>query len=452
MAYWYFPSNDHGENKGINDSGVATFRGTPLKSLAREICQNSLDAATDKTVRVDFSNFEISTTANLREGEITTLSMPGFSKADFDNEQDYSDAYREECPYLFETVSYRSVTASVEEDDSFAEDDKFYLVGGEKLPLKILYSSNNPNNYFSTAFRIIREKLKYRWDIQFEEFVFVPEMHTIDKIPTEGYDIYIYERYMPANLPESGIAIISDPWYDIHGAGFSVGTPQYLRGLTYLSSEEEHAIIKNLTPEEIGLTQYTEILNPDASYLPLLYCGNEPVLYATNKHDETVSGANVVLMPFSLNLSNFPIVIDFPLMMYNIVEYYMPSTIVNYVYDVNQSIQLNSRGDNLTIKAPDGGVETLYEFPSRVTITTPGMYSLSYLDANGDESTPEQFYVKIPDSESNIVAQFDSLDNPHFMVVEEKEDIINTDILLYFAIALVALLFCEWWLHTREQY
>ena len=50
MAYWYFPSNDHGENKGINDSGVATFRGTPLKSLAREICQNSLDAATGKTV------------------------------------------------------------------------------------------------------------------------------------------------------------------------------------------------------------------------------------------------------------------------------------------------------------------------------------------------------------------------------------------------------------------
>lgn len=61
MASWYFPSNDHGENKGINDSGVATFRGTPLKSLAREICQNSLDAATGKTVRVDFSNFEIPT-------------------------------------------------------------------------------------------------------------------------------------------------------------------------------------------------------------------------------------------------------------------------------------------------------------------------------------------------------------------------------------------------------
>ena len=62
MTNWYFPSNDHGENKGINDSGVATFRGTPLKSLAREICQNSLDAAIEnETVRVDFSDFTIET-------------------------------------------------------------------------------------------------------------------------------------------------------------------------------------------------------------------------------------------------------------------------------------------------------------------------------------------------------------------------------------------------------
>lgn len=59
MAQWRFPSNDHGENKGINDSGVAQFRGTPLRSLAREICQNSLDAARAKTVTVEFNAFDI---------------------------------------------------------------------------------------------------------------------------------------------------------------------------------------------------------------------------------------------------------------------------------------------------------------------------------------------------------------------------------------------------------
>lgn len=58
---WSFISNQHGEIKGINDSGVATFRGTPLKSLAREICQNSLDAYVDETpVLVEFHSFDIS--------------------------------------------------------------------------------------------------------------------------------------------------------------------------------------------------------------------------------------------------------------------------------------------------------------------------------------------------------------------------------------------------------
>lgn len=60
MAEWRFPSNDDGEIKGLNDTGVAMFRGTPLRSLAREICQNSLDAARNETVIVEFSEFVIS--------------------------------------------------------------------------------------------------------------------------------------------------------------------------------------------------------------------------------------------------------------------------------------------------------------------------------------------------------------------------------------------------------
>lgn len=44
---WRFPSNDYGQIFGIADSGVETFKGTPMKSLAREICQNSIDAGSD---------------------------------------------------------------------------------------------------------------------------------------------------------------------------------------------------------------------------------------------------------------------------------------------------------------------------------------------------------------------------------------------------------------------
>lgn len=44
---WRFPLNDYGQIFGIADSGVETFKGTPMKSLAREICQNSIDAGSD---------------------------------------------------------------------------------------------------------------------------------------------------------------------------------------------------------------------------------------------------------------------------------------------------------------------------------------------------------------------------------------------------------------------
>lgn len=55
---WSFPHNNNGDINGISDSGVETFLGTPLKSLAREICQNSIDAGVEgKTVEVEFVPF-----------------------------------------------------------------------------------------------------------------------------------------------------------------------------------------------------------------------------------------------------------------------------------------------------------------------------------------------------------------------------------------------------------
>lgn len=57
---WSFPSNNNGDVNGIGNSGIETFQGAPLKSLAREICQNSLDASNcDKPVEIEFMPFEL---------------------------------------------------------------------------------------------------------------------------------------------------------------------------------------------------------------------------------------------------------------------------------------------------------------------------------------------------------------------------------------------------------
>ena len=70
---WNFPSNNHGQIFGIADSGVETFNGTPIKSLAREICQNSIDAnlKNGEPTRIIFRTFEIALSA-----------IPGFDDLD----------------------------------------------------------------------------------------------------------------------------------------------------------------------------------------------------------------------------------------------------------------------------------------------------------------------------------------------------------------------------------
>lgn len=54
---WNFPGSNFGTLNGIGEAGIETFKGTPYKSLAREICQNSLDAkdGSGKPVVVKFS-------------------------------------------------------------------------------------------------------------------------------------------------------------------------------------------------------------------------------------------------------------------------------------------------------------------------------------------------------------------------------------------------------------
>lgn len=58
---WIFPSNNFGTVKGINEAGIETFKGSPFRSLAREICQNSMDARrnVNEPVVVEFSSFSI---------------------------------------------------------------------------------------------------------------------------------------------------------------------------------------------------------------------------------------------------------------------------------------------------------------------------------------------------------------------------------------------------------
>lgn len=59
--YWNFPDIGGSQVRGISDSGIEIFKADPVKSLVREICQNSLDARLDleKPVEIEFKVFTL---------------------------------------------------------------------------------------------------------------------------------------------------------------------------------------------------------------------------------------------------------------------------------------------------------------------------------------------------------------------------------------------------------
>ena len=155
-----------------------------------------------------------------------------------------------------------------------------------------------------------------------------------------------------------------------------------------------------------------------------------------------------MVMNFSVNFSTIIAYVEFPIMMYNIFEYFLPATLTGNAFSVNESISLNARSEELSVQSTDGAYKTTFtEFPTEIKLTTPGSYTVTQTPISGIPQV-EQFFVKIPSSESNIFRVEDSL---YELIVAPKQNDDNLDLLLYFAAALVALVFAERLLRIQDS-
>ena len=371
---------------------------------------------------------ELNLIANARcmSGNVTTLV---FGNYDEDTNPD---------PTIVEDVeinSFESLSVYIQESDSFEYDNSFYLYGAVKKPsLRIQYCSSSPNNFFKTALAVLEDSLKDRWDLD------IVELKKDETPELEGFDIYIFENAVPKNMPSDGIVILANPNAVPLEIGLRIGQTRPAQSEALMTAED-HPLLKNVDPSRIQVSMYTEITSYDG-YIPLMHCNGSPVVAVKNEPDQ-----KIVVMTFSFKYSNFSMVPDFPLFMNNIFEYFTPPTLTDYVFDANGSITLNSRSEQLDLTGPEIK-ESFTAFPQQVDLKMPGVYTLTQTPISGNEVV-ENFYVKIPASESNIGTVEDSLQNPFFFPEENVE---NYELLTYFALALILLLFAEWWLHSREQF
>lgn len=357
--------------------------------------------------------------------------------------------------------SYDSVHIYLTEEDSFTVDNSFDIYGGQKEPLKIQYASTHPNAFFNSVLDVLANHYRNNWAFE------ITEVRDVEKVARTGYDFYIFEQaylpgsmvdgtvtpnIMPSTMPTDGVVLLVNPVSMPDGVGIRIDGNLPLEEDWYLSAEEDHAIMANVRADKISVRQYGRVVSyDDSKYKVLMKCDTSPVLLVKNEpaitEDGFIPGEKVAVMTFSLNFSNYTLLYDFPMMIYNMFEYFLPTTVNANSFEVFEQISLNTRGSELDVLFGGDTLYRLTEFPASISANLPGSYQLNQTSFSG-KKVSETIYIKIPAAESNIHAVEDTFRNPYN--VEDTNDYLQ-DLLFYLAAVLVAFLFAEWLLHLREE-
>ena len=357
---------------------------------------------------------------------------------------EYFDPTDEEQTVVFNTddldgqplYSFDYLEVYVAVEDSFLEDNSFFYYGGNRPTIRIQYSSSKPNNYFGGVVRTIREVMKGQWNIVFKE------LKADEAAATEGFDLYIFEHKTPKVMPTDGVVLLVNPNGSPEGAGITFGNTYSVASDSTLATGISHELTKYVDFSRITIAQYTEILSFDG-YEELAYYKSQPVILAKNEDN-----AKIVVWAFDLNKSSLPLNPDFSFLIYNMFNYFIPSTITSNTFEIGDTVELAARGTNLKVEG--NGLEySMTGKTGSITVTRPGAYTVTQTPMSGDELIIENFYVRIPTDESNITRQVDSLPVAD-VDVEVKVEF--EDLMFYFAIALVSLMFAEWLLQIKKNF
>lgn len=266
-----------------------------------------------------------------------------------------------------------------------------------------------------------------------------------------GYDLYIFDGIVPEQYPEDGSVILVGTERLPEGVYVSetVDAKTELHISTKASEEVYEDIIDGISLNEAVVSKYSK-LNHNLRWSTVLECDGAPVCVTKNLED----GKKFTVLSFDLHNSNLPLLVDYILLVRNLVEYSVPALVKGDDYAIGEKVKLTVMpyAKELYIELPDGQVRQLSTTEDVVTIspTELGVYTaVITTDESGEYA---DFFVHIPNGETGLVEPMNIEAN--IQVVEDAsiEDEAFAELWYYLAIILLILLLVEWGCYYYEQY
>lgn len=341
------------------------------------------------------------------------------------------------------TITAKDSSAKfVELKDALAEDNSYYVQNLDNIKFNVQLVGIG-NTFMGSA-------LKAAGNIN----LYLPK--TIAEIKTTGQDLYVFESYVPQELPTDGMVWIINPTSAIPGLNLNIGNPvvgNYRFESTSNNSEANHTIMNHVTPSTIEVTKYTKVSNY-SDFDVLMNCNGDPVLLSGR-----YGNAKVVILPIDLHYSNLPVSLNMAILINNMFDYCVNNTLEESVYQVGDEVTIYSKPTTSQIRV-NGTLhmaDTNFDDKVNFTVNEPGIYNVEQI-VDG-RKVNDQFYVRVSANESNYKYTREILAVEQYINVETGvvgnpggDSFDLEEATKYFAGALLALVVIEWGLQYREQY
>ncbi len=363
--------------------------------------------------------------SNLAITALATRTLPGQSPQLFAQIQNYDDIANEVSLLLrldgelWDSVSltisaassqslffeinqpFTTIQAELVLDDTVIDylesDNTAYSVARENSTRRILLLSNQRNIFLEEVLRSLPNVQVFTGDVN------------NDILPSTPYDLYIFNGYLPATLPDADMLILNPPRSsDI----FTVGDESTQTSNVSLASTS-HPLAAFLAVESINIRAFRPVRDTERWAVPIVSSnGGDLIIAGENR------GRQIALINFNLLDSDFPLQIAFPIFMSNMIEWATPANVISGGISVNVGdvIRLNPPLDatSVAILLPDGTTRNIAITSDTLSFSETqqsGFYTIRITtDASTTDSqfavnlfgTNESNIAPIPDSQINL--------------------------------------------------
>ena len=268
-------------------------------------------------------------------------------------------------------------------------------------------------------------------------------------LPSEPYDLYVYDRVITGTLPTGNLWLIAPP--SSAGDGFPIEVGGVFTATAITDVAVDDPLLRYVDLSNVHVLQARRVELPPGARA-LVQAQGGPLLFVAERPE-----GRLAVLAFDLHDSDLPLQIAFPILTSNLADWLLPQGAARFPATIRPGdpvlIPPDPEATEILVTASDGerhAISVGEEAPVFVATDRLGVYSAEQTSQTGDVLQSAAFAVNLfDDIESDIAPRETVLIGRTEMTAEVKEEEGRREFWPWLTGAALGVVVIEWWAYQR---